>query len=218
MSVLKSKRNNSKTQFVSTAREIFIEVEKFRTKLSERYSRTYGNDIYRYARNVMLLCESASSIWVKDELTYNIRRTYLLRAIAGLRSLDVMMYFVYEVINENPQGCFRTSNSKKLISSAEAVRRIDNMSIKLGTLIDLEIGLLKSVLEYTDNRIKDIREGKDTTVESKPFNSKNTQSKFRKSKNVVSKSSAIENDSLPNYSDIVKSDNADLAMDSDNPF
>ena len=66
MSVLKSKRNHSKTQFVATAREIFIEVEKFRTKLSERYSRTYGNDIYRYARNVMLLCESASSIWVKE--------------------------------------------------------------------------------------------------------------------------------------------------------
>lgn len=217
MSVLKSKRNHSKTQFVATAREIFIEVEKFRTKLSERYSRTYGNDIYRYARNVMLLCESASSIWVKDELTYNIRRTYLLRAIAGLRSLDVMMYFVYEIINENPQGCFRTS-SKKLISSTEAVRRIDNMSVKLGTLIDLEIGLLKSVLEYTDNSIKDIREGKDTNVKSKPFNSKNTQSKFRKSKNVVSESSVVENISLPGYTELLNSDTSSLNVDSDTPF
>lgn len=47
MSVLKSKRTESKAEFVNTANQIYVETLNFLTRLSARYSRLVAEQVVR---------------------------------------------------------------------------------------------------------------------------------------------------------------------------
>lgn len=63
MSVLASKRSESKAQFVTVAYEIYDETIRFLTRVSAGYARLVAQPIAELAGSLMDNCESANSIY-----------------------------------------------------------------------------------------------------------------------------------------------------------
>ena len=106
MSVLQSKRTTSRTEYINTAKDIYVETLTFLTKLSAKYSRLIANRIADLAGEVLDLCEKANHIYPSGEDNKRIRKEMLLNARASLMALDVRLTTCYELMNRNPQGCF----------------------------------------------------------------------------------------------------------------
>ena len=151
MSVLKCRRGVSATEYVYTAYKIYKEVLDFVTRLSARYERILAPDAVRLASEVVDNAEKAHSVFPNDSVRKELRERYLLNARASVLALDVHMAIIYETCMMNPQGCFTRPNGKTLTSS-EAIRKLDNMSISLGEKIDSEETLLTGVLESDKKR------------------------------------------------------------------
>ena len=109
MSVLKSRRNESRAEFVNVAYAIFTETLQFLTKLSTRYSRLLSDQVIQLASEVLDEAEKANSIFPSDDVKKQLRETHLVEARASLMALDVHLAKCYEVMMLNPQGCFTTS-------------------------------------------------------------------------------------------------------------
>ena len=88
MSVLQSKRTTSRTEYINTAKDIYIETLTFLTKLSAKYSRLIANRIADLAGEVLDLCEKANHIYPSGEDNKRIRKEMLLNARASLMALD----------------------------------------------------------------------------------------------------------------------------------
>ena len=146
MSVLQSKRTTSRTEYINTAKDIYIETLTFLTKLSAKYSRLIANRIADLAGEVLDLCEKANHIYPSGEDNKCIRKEMLLNARA-LMALDVRLTTCYELMNRNPQGCF-----EKEISASTAKEKISKMADKLGVLIDKEKNLITAVMESDRKR------------------------------------------------------------------
>ena len=146
MSVLKSKRSESKAEFINTANEIYTRTIAFLTRLSARYSRLLAADVARLASEVLDHAEKANSIFPSDDERRRLREAHLLEARASLMALDVHLAHCYSIMQLNPAGCFET-NSGKPVKSGDAQKRLDNMSQALGDLIDKENALLTGVLK-----------------------------------------------------------------------
>lgn len=146
MSVLKSKRSESKAEFINTANEIYTRTIAFLTRLSARYSRLLAADVARLASEVLDHAEKANSIFPSDDERRRLREAHLLEARASLMALDVHLAHCYSIMQLNPAGCFETSSGKP-VKSGDAQKRLDNMSQALGDLIDKENALLTGVLK-----------------------------------------------------------------------
>lgn len=142
MSVLKSRRGESKAEFINTASKIFTETLWFLSRLSARYSRLLTQQTVQLANDVISYSMKANSMLPSDEARYEERKVYLLRARASLYALDYQMCRVYEILLLNPEGAF--SNH---LRSGEAIRRLDKMAESLGCSIDDEIRLLNGVMK-----------------------------------------------------------------------
>lgn len=146
MSVLKSKRTESKAEFVNTANEIYTRTIAFLTRLSARYSRLLASDVARLASEVVDNAEKANSIYPSDDERRRLREAHLIEARASLMALDVHLAHCYSIMILNPEGCFETSSGKQ-VKASDASKRLDNMSQTLGELIDKENALLTGVLK-----------------------------------------------------------------------
>lgn len=146
MSVLKSKRSESKAEFINTANEIYTRTIAFLTRLSARYSRLLAADVARLASEVLDHAEKANSIFPSDDERRRLREAHLLEARASLMALDVHLAHCYSIMQLNPAGCFETSSGKP-VKSGDAQKRLDTMSQALGDLIDKENALLTGVLK-----------------------------------------------------------------------
>ena len=124
MSVLKSKRTESKAEYVNIANAIYIETINFLTRISARYSR--------------LIAEP-------DDQRRQLRKAHLLEARASLMALDVRLTHCYLIMTQNPQGCFTTPSGKS-VDAKKATERLDKMAQKLGELIDKENDLLQGMI------------------------------------------------------------------------
>ena len=142
MSVLKSKRDKSRADFVSKANEIYTETLNFLSRLSARYSRILTADTAHLASKVLSNAVSAYSISPTDEVGYTERKVYLLRAAGALDSLDVHLSHVYEVLMMNPEGAFSTSNGKT-VPGSRATEKLEFMAQSLGEKIDEEGKLIR---------------------------------------------------------------------------
>lgn len=147
MSVLQSKRSVASTEFVNTARDIYIETLSFLTKLSHKYSRLVATQIAELAGEVMDFCIKANEIFPNSEANKELRKECLLKARSSLGALDNRLSICYELMNRNPQGCF-----EKNVSSSEAKDKLSKMTEKVGNLIDAEFKLIKGVLESDRHR------------------------------------------------------------------
>lgn len=151
MSVLKSRRNESRAEFVNVAYAIFTETLQFLTKLSTRYSRLLSDQVIQLASEVLDEAEKANSIFPSDDVKKQLRETHLVEARASLMALDVHLAKCYEVMMLNPQGCFTTSTGKE-VSTYDAKTKLNKMAENLGCLIDKENRLLTEVVKSDKKR------------------------------------------------------------------
>ena len=151
MSVLKSRRNESRAEFVNVAYAIFTETRQFLTKLSTRYSRLLSDQVIQLASEVLDEAEKANSIFPSDDVKKQLRETHLVEARASLMALDVHLAKCYEVMMLNPQGCFTTSTGKE-VSAYDAKTKLNKMAENLGCLIDKENRLLTEVVKSDKKR------------------------------------------------------------------
>lgn len=147
MSVLQSQRTISRTEFINTAKDIYVETLTFLTKLSAKYSRLIAVQISELAGEALDLCEKANQIYPSSEDNKRMRKEMLVNARATLMALDVRLSLCYELMNRNPQGCFERD-----ISASTAKEKISKMANKLGTLIDKEKSLIAAVIESDRRR------------------------------------------------------------------
>ena len=141
MSVLKSKRTESKAEYVNVANAIYIETINFLTRISARYSRLIAEP----AGEVIAHAEKANSIYPSDDQRRQLRKAHLLEARASLMALDVRLTHCYLIMTQNPQGCFTTPSGKS-VDAKKATERLDKMAQKLGELIDRENDLLQGMI------------------------------------------------------------------------
>ena len=153
MSVLKSKRTESKAEYVNVANAIYIETINFLTRISARYSRLIAEPVAKLAGEVIDHAEKANSIYPSDDQRRQLRKAHLLEARASLMALDVRLTHVYLILNQNPEGAFTTSKGNPVKSQdamekldKKATERLDKMAQKLGGLIDKENDLLQGMI------------------------------------------------------------------------
>lgn len=145
MSVLKSKRTESKAEYVNVANAIYIETINFLTRISARYSRLIAEPVAKLAGEVIDHAEKANSIYPSDDQRRQLRKAHLLEARASLMALDVRLTHCYLIMIQNPQGCFTTPSGKS-VDAKKATERLDKMAQKLGELIDRENDLLQGMI------------------------------------------------------------------------
>lgn len=85
MSVLKSKRTESKAEYVNVANAIYIETINFLTRISARYSRLIAEPVAKLAGEVIDHAEKANSIYPSDDQRRQLRKAHLLISIHALR-------------------------------------------------------------------------------------------------------------------------------------
>ena len=136
MSVLKSKRTESKAEYVNVANAIYIETINFLTRISARYSRLIAEPVAKLAGEVIDHAEKANSIYPSDDQRRQLRKAHL---------LDVRLTHCYLIMTQNPQGCFTTPSGKS-VDAKKATERLDKMAQKLGELIDRENDLLQGMI------------------------------------------------------------------------
>lgn len=151
MSVLKSKRTESKMEFVNTANKIYTYTINFLSHLSARYSRILTQNVSSLASEVISNAEKANSIYPSDNIRKESREKHLLESRASLMALDVQLTLCYEIMIQNPAGCFQTSKGTS-IDGTQAKEKLDKMAQTLGELIDLENILLTKVLKRDKKR------------------------------------------------------------------
>ena len=145
MSVLKSKRTESKAEYVNVANAIYIETINFLTRISARYSRLIAEPVAKLAGEVIDHAEKANSIYPSDDQRRQLRKAHLLEARASLMALDVRLTHCYLIMIQNPQGCFTTPSGKS-VDAKKATESLDKMAQKLGELIDKENDLLQGMI------------------------------------------------------------------------
>ena len=146
MSVLLSRRSQSKAEFINTAYKLYAATINFLTRLSARYSRVMAAHISQLAGEVQAHTEKANAIYPSDAQRKQMRKTHLLEARASLMALDAALTMAYTVLSDNPQGAFTDSRGKTL-QPAVANKRLEKLTDTLGNLIDQENRLLKGALE-----------------------------------------------------------------------
>ena len=146
MSVLKSKRTESKAEFVNTDNQIYVEALNFLTRLSARYSRLVAEPVAKLAGEIVDYAEKANSIYPSDPQRVELRKAHLIEARASLMALDVRLTHVYLVLNQNPAGAFTNSKGES-VGSKDATEKLDKMAQHLGELIDKENDLLKGSIK-----------------------------------------------------------------------
>ena len=135
MSVLKSKRKESTAEYVNLSMKIFSGTLHFLAKLSNRYQRIFVEKVSGLAADTMNFAEKANNIRVTDDVTYSLRKGYLNQARASVMALDVNMSYIWQILMQNPQGCF-TNTKGVTVSSQKAVEILNKMADELGCQID----------------------------------------------------------------------------------
>lgn len=151
MSVLRSKRTESKAQYVNTADKIVDETMAFTSRLSNRY-RSFGDKVIGLACDALHNAGAANSMFPADNVRKDEREWDLLRARGALMGLDNELARVYMILMKNPQGRYEKTNGE-LLSSDRAVEKLNKMSESLGCLIDEENALLTGVLKSDKQRL-----------------------------------------------------------------
>lgn len=151
MSVLKSRRSESRAEYVNTANKIYVQTINFLSRLSSRYSRLVSESVAELASEVVDNAEKANSIYPSDSVRRELRETHLLESRAALMALDVHLAHCYELMMLNPAGCFTKANGDG-VSSSDAKKKLERMAQELGELIDSENAMLTNVLKSDKGR------------------------------------------------------------------
>ena len=146
MSVLASHRNESKVEYIKNACDICINTISFLTRMSARYSRLLAQPVAELAIEVVTHAEKANDIYPSDEDRKRQRQEEWLAARSALISLDLVLGMCYDVMIQNPQGCF-TNSKGDTNPPSEAKAKIEAAAQRIGEMIDKERALLTKMLK-----------------------------------------------------------------------
>ena len=155
ISVLKSRRNESKAEYVRVAHEIVDETVRFVSRLSARYARIMSERVTNLAYEVSDHTSKANVVLPVDEERFKHRKENLITAKGALSALDTALTDVYCILMKNPEGAFSTRHGNPF-SSSEAVERLEKMAEKLGGLIDDEERLIEAVMKNDKERFEKV--------------------------------------------------------------
>lgn len=113
MSVLKSKRTESKAEYVNIANAIYIETINFLTRISARYSRLIAEPVAKLAGEVIDHAEKANSIYPSDDQRRQLRKAHLLEARAFLDGAGCSVDSLLSHHDPEPAGMFHNPLGKK---------------------------------------------------------------------------------------------------------
>lgn len=148
MSVLVANRRVSKAEYVNTAIALYKQTIHFLSRMSARYARLMAADVAHLASQIVTHSEAANSIYVNDEVKRQLREKHLVEAKAALRALDVQVKLCYELMLDNPQGCY-TNGKGDTLAPKEAEQRLNKTAEQLAALINKENDLLTGIISKT---------------------------------------------------------------------
>ena len=143
-------------EFINTALEIYKDALDLTSRLSARYSRSFGPGIDALAGKLVEEVEIANSIYPSGEDAIRQRKYHLREARGALMALDVRLTMAFRVLLECPEGAFRkrrphredgSRGAPKPIPRTDALRRLDRMAEQTGLKIDRENDLLKGAIK-----------------------------------------------------------------------
>jgi hypothetical protein len=145
MSVLRINRNESPIEYVRIANLIYEETYQFLSRVSARYERLIGPGVMTLVDKLLDNCDFAEVSRGSTTVSKELRERYLREALGAVSALDIKMSHLYNIMTQNPQGCFTMKNGDT-VKPDKAVEKLNKMSQSLGEKIDTEISLIKKVL------------------------------------------------------------------------
>ena len=146
MSVIKSRRHESKAEYVNVADDIYVETLNFLTRLSNRYQRLLAHDAMKLSSEVLDHAEKANNMRIVDDITFKARERHLIECRSSVMALDVHMTHIWRVLMLNPEGAF-TDTKGRMKSPSEAIEKLDKFADSLGNKIDILKNMVGKVLE-----------------------------------------------------------------------
>jgi hypothetical protein len=140
MSVYKSRRGESATQFVETARLLEAHTLAQCVKIPKRYTFLLSTELMRLASEVYNHAKSANSIFPSNQHEAQMRRDRLTEANNSLQCLVGKLGLLADVLKKNP----------------ERFKGLDNALEKWGSLITDEAKLISGVKKSDKVRFKDL--------------------------------------------------------------
>lgn len=157
MSVIKSKRGESKMQFLSTAMDLEVFTLKACLDFSKRYTFLLTNEISDLSKSIFDNVKRANSIYPKTKDEVKLRRQMLLLAYADCQCLISQIQIAYDLKIINSAKDERLDKSFEGLSEEEREQRLANRKRKIEQkrdklvedwmlLADSEMKLIKGVL------------------------------------------------------------------------
>lgn len=141
MSVYKSKRGESKVQFLETARELELHTLKYVTQLPKRYTFLLGQRLMDLAFQVHEHVCGANSIYPTNKHEAQLRRDEFIKAQCALQGMYSKVSLVYDLVKKNPEG---------------SKMNVDYAVETWGTLLADEAKLIAGALKSDYTRFKDL--------------------------------------------------------------
>ena len=141
MSVYVSKRNESKVQFIETARKLSAHTLTYCLKTPKRLTFFLTKDIWELARKVYYEANIANNILPQNKTEVQIRKNHLILALSACENMELPLVELKSRLEMNPE------ESKKWSEYAFK---------EWGRLILEEQKLLKSVIKNDTERYKNI--------------------------------------------------------------
>ncbi len=159
MSVLKPKRNISHTEYIQISREILKCSIQFVSRLSARYSRLLASSVSNLACELVSCCVKADNSFPSNYESAKMRELYIIKATGALKSLDVMLVAVYDILMLNPEGAFSKKGGDS-IPKREAIEKLDRMCENIGGLINKELDILGGIRRSAHSKVKQFEPSK----------------------------------------------------------
>ncbi len=142
MSVYKSKRGLSKTEYVENARKLLTFTIRNCVKFPKRYTYLVVQNIARLAEAVDTRVHTAEAIMPTNLHEAQMRRDELTYTFGLLNSLDAKLRLMYEIVSDNPN--FKTE-----------FKWLPNAMLEWGRLINQERVLIAGVKKADRKRFKE---------------------------------------------------------------
>lgn len=142
MAVPKSKRQKSSMQFIETAIDLADKILTYANGLPKRMAYRIANPLFDHAQMVVYHAMAANRIYVRDEATFNQRRTHLLDAQGHLDGVETLLT-IYWKHTQRTQPIPKTEEEE--VARDKRLAKEERRFLAFARLIDEERKLLSGV-------------------------------------------------------------------------
>ena len=91
-------------EYINNADKLAADVFRFAVRLPKRYTWKIGNPLFNHAEMVSFHCRSANIVYVKDQATFDKRRSHLLDAEAELLHVEALLGICHTITLKNAES------------------------------------------------------------------------------------------------------------------